>query len=141
MNDAPALLHAYLSSNAALTALIGNRLWAEEDTPPATLYKPSNGPAIAFKARGGQTDTTDTLLYTSWQFKVYGFDSEANNNARRRTYLALMDALHDPQGRGGISGSIEVAGQTLSEPRTEWEYILLFAQTWMYSGLPTYTPN
>jgi len=36
MNDAPALLHAYLSSDSALAALIGNRLWAEVDTPPVS---------------------------------------------------------------------------------------------------------
>jgi hypothetical protein len=142
--DAPAVLHDYLMSQGPLTALIGTRLWAEVDSPPdegQNRYKPADGPAIAFKSRGGQPDYTNAILHLSWQLKVYGLNTAANNNARRRTYLALMDALHDPLGRGGVQAQIEVAGQTLTEPRTGWDYTLIFVETWMHSGLPTFTPS
>lgn len=143
MNDAPDILRDYLLTQTPVTALVGTRIWAEMDEPPelSPKYTPTVGPAIVFKSRGGQPDSTNAILHISWQFKVYGLNTTANNNAQRRTYRALMDAMHDPLGRGGIQANIEVAGQTLIEPGTEWKYILMFAETWMRSGLPLYVPT
>jgi hypothetical protein len=134
MIDAPDLLRDFLLGNAALTAIIGNRLWAEVNTPPeAAQYKPSQGAAIVFKSAGGGMEAADTVVRVRWQFKVYGPDIYSI----RAAYLALVDCLHDTRGHGGILSSLlEVPGTMLAEPDTDWLFMLAFFETRMKSRLP-----
>lgn len=137
MIDAPDTLRDFLLTKTTITALIDTRIWAELDEPPVG-YKPSQGGAIVFKARGGAPDTTGAILRNSWQFKCYGADVYAI----RAVYRALADVLHDATLAGAsFASGLEVAGQMLTEPRTNWPYMLSFFETWMRSGLPTYTPT
>lgn len=134
MIDAAKVVYDYLAADPYLHNAIGFRLWAEVNAPPATAnYKPSLGAAIAFKSAGGGIEASDTVLRSRWQFKVYGPDAYIIRTA----YLALVDALHDTKGRGGIATSLlDVPGTMLSEPDTEWLFMLVFFETRMKSRLP-----
>lgn len=134
MIDAAKVLLDFLAADPYLHNAISTRLWAEVNTPPESAnYKPSQGAAIVFKSAGGGIEAADTVLRNRWQFKVYGPDAYS----RRTAYLALVDALHDTRGRGGIATSaLEVPGTTLAEPDTGWEFMLAFFETRMKSRLP-----
>lgn len=134
MIDAAKTLNDYLLTQTALTALIGTRLWAEMDTPPEKQYKPHDGAGIVFKSAGGPgLEAGDRVIAVRWQFKIYGKDIYAIRSA----YLALVDALHDVRGRGGILGSsLETPGVPLEEPDTHWLFMLTFFMTRMKSRLP-----
>lgn len=134
MIDAPKVLFDFLTADPDLHDAISTRLWAESNTPPADAhYKPSQGAAIAFKSAGGGIEASDVVLRSRWQFKVYGPDVYTIRTA----YLALVDALHDTRGRGGIStSSLEVPGTMLAEPDTGWLFMLTFFETRMKSRLP-----
>lgn len=133
MIDAAKVLYDFLAADTALTAAISTRLWAESNTPPESAhYKPSQGAAIVFKSAGGGMEASDTVLRSRWQFKVYGPDVYTIRTA----YLALVDALHDVRGRGGISTSLlEVPGTMLAEPDSGWLFMLTFFETRMKSRL------
>lgn len=128
MIDAPSILRTYLVAQPTLTALVGNRIWAELVYPP-TGYRPSQGSAIVFRARGGDVDYSSALLRHSWQFKCYGQSEQAANAA----YRALYDVLHDAQGSGILSAQLEIVGQTLTDPASAapWPYVLCFYETTM----------
>ena len=126
MIDAPAILRGFLLSKTALTALTGTRIWAERFNPPDG-YVPSEGSAIAFRARGGNVDYSRALLHNSWQFKCYGLDEGAAN----ALYRTLFNVLDGAQGGGLHSALLEITGQTLREPTTNWPYVLCFFETWM----------
>lgn len=134
MIDAAKVLFDFLVADTALTAAISTRLWAEVNTPPESAhYKPSQGAAIAFKSAGGGIEASGRVLRNRWQFKVYGADPYIIRTA----YLALVDALYDTRGRGGIlTSSLEVVGTMLAEPDTNWLFMLTFFETRMQSRLP-----
>lgn len=134
MIDAAKVVYDYLAADPNLHNAISFRLWAEVNTPPASAnYKPNQGAAIVFKSAGGGIEAADRILRNRWQFKVYGPDPYIIRTA----YLALADALHDTQGRGGIAtSSLEVPGTLLSEPDTDWLYMYVFFETRMKSRLP-----
>lgn len=134
MIDAPKVLSDFLTANSDLHDLVGARIWAEYNTPPeAAHYKPSQGAGMVFKGAGGGMEAADTVLRSRWQFKVYGADSYVI----RAAYLALVTALHDVRGRGGISSSsLEVPGTMLAEPDSGWLFMLTFFETRMKSRLP-----
>ncbi|PYJ11278.1 MAG: hypothetical protein DMF06_03440 [Verrucomicrobia bacterium] len=128
MIDAPTVLHTFLAAQSSLTALTGARIWKEHVTPPVG-YKPSQGKALVYRMRGGTLDYARTLLDSSWQFKCYG----ASEGDAQTLYRALVTALDDKQGAGIASALLEIAGQTLVEPQTDYVYVLCFFSTLMWA--------
>lgn len=126
MIDAPTILQTYLLSQTALIALTGTRIWKEHVTPPKG-YTTAQGSAICFRARGGTVDYSRAVLGNSWQFKCYG----ASVGAANVLYRMLFDVLDDAKGSGIHMALLEIAGQTLIEPGTEWPYVLCFYETMM----------
>ena len=132
MIDTASVIRDYLLSDTALAALVGERIWAERVVPPAG-YTPSVGPSIVFRNRGGQVLAQGSVVAPSVQFKCYApadsLPAEVNANA---VYRALYDAIErDGGGYGVKSCTVEVLGQTLSEPDTGWIFVLTFASFWM----------
>jgi hypothetical protein len=133
MIDTATVIRDYLLADTALVALVGERIWAERVVPPPG-YTPSVGPSIVFRTRGGQVLAQGSVVAPSVQFKCYGGASgsapaELNANA---VYRALYDAIErDGGGHGVKSCTVEVLGQTLSEPDTGWIFVLTFASFWM----------
>lgn len=121
MIDASLILRTYLASQTPLTNLVSSRLWAERIVPLPD-YKPHQGQAICFRSRGGPIDYGSQLLRISFQFKCYGLDE-----ARAMTvYRRLFDALHDASYQEMAHARLEIAGQTLREPDTDWPFVLSF---------------
>jgi len=120
MIDASLILYTYLTQTT-LTSLTGDRLWAER-LVPLPDYKPHQGQAICFRSRGGPIDYGSQLLRISFQFKCYGLD-EARAMAG---YRALFDVLHDATHQEMAHAGLEIAGQTLREPDTDWPFVLSF---------------
>ena len=121
MIDALALVLEYLEADAAFVSASGGGIFAGRDTPPSG-YDPSNGPCTVFNVRGGGPDYDDALLVPSVQFKSYG----ANELAANTCYKALCDALHNAHSTKVLWAGIEVIGQTLEEPETDWFFVLSF---------------
>lgn len=137
MNDAANIVRDYLLSVDAITELTGARIWAELTYPPAG-YQPNAGGGIVFKADGTQYQAENAIVRHRWQLKVYGGDVYVI----RSVYAALMDALHDTRGQGGIlSSQPQGPGSMLEDPRTGWPFKLEFVETAIRSGLPTYAPQ
>ncbi len=125
MIDVPLAIRTYLVAQPSLTALTGQRIWAERLMPPAG-FVPAQGGAIAYRLRGGNV-TYETLLNPSVQFKCYG----ANEAVAQSVYRALFDVLHEPaQSRPFKQSLCEVLGQTLDEPDTGWTFVLTFFRFW-----------
>lgn len=128
-NDSAIILN-YLLDQSDLTTLTGTRIWAEADTPPAT-YRPSEGPAICFKRRGGVMDEEAVILSPSYQFKIYGADGATGQSTSPEAsadtvYRKLFDVLNFA-GTALIRGvQLEAMGQTLREPDTKWTYMLVY---------------
>jgi len=119
MIDMPAAVLTFLQAQPGIVALAGARVYAEADYPP-TGYKPTDGPALCFKARGGLPGYPDSLLFPSLQFKCYG-SSEIEANT---LYRALFDAMHHARG-GTVRWAVcEMLGQTLREPELGWPFVL-----------------
>ncbi|MBX3016005.1 MAG: hypothetical protein KF832_31075 [Caldilineaceae bacterium] len=114
------VLRSYLASQAALTTLVGTRLYAGRLYPPKN-YLPGQR-AICFNGRGGQLDYTAQLLRESMQFKCYGADAVDAMNL----YGVLVEVLHDQQGAGFWHAGLEVTGYPLQEPETDWPFVLVF---------------
>lgn len=123
MIDVAKAIRDYLIAQGALTALTGERIYAETDVPPAG-YQPSDGACICFRMRGGTVDFSDAILWPSVQFKCYGSDDvEANT-----LYRVLFDVLHGvPEPSAVVRAAyLETAGETLAEPETGWPFVLTF---------------
>lgn len=125
--NASVALRSYLVAQAQLTALVGQRVYAETDTPPAG-YTPADGAAICFKVRGGNDDYSDALQNVSFQFKCYGTGGSAN--AQVVSARAVSRALHavlQNAGNPAIRGARREALPTvLAESDTGWPFALTF---------------
>lgn len=126
MIDPTTIVKTYLGTNAALTALIGTRQWGGRSVP-VTRYRPEQGGALVYRARGGPppTDEFSKLLRVSYQFKCYGATEVAANAVNG----ALFDALEGAAYGAMIHAGLEVAGQELRERAMEpndWPYVLVF---------------
>ena len=121
MNNVAKTLRDYLLTQAGLMALTGTRIYAEANSPPAG-YKPSDGGAVCFKARGGRPDYVDVIVTPSMQFKCYG----ATELLANLVYAALYDALHNAQTNAIRGARCEILGTTLAEPETGWPFVLTF---------------
>lgn len=119
MNDVAIVIRDFLLADAGLVALVGDRIHAEKSNPPAG-YKPSAGPCICFKVRGGGISSSDALLLPSVQFLCYAADEVTANTV----YQALVEALHNGRGAEMRWGQSETLGQTLRDPETGWPFVL-----------------
>ena len=138
MIDAPDVLRDFLLTQPSITAMLSTRIWAEMTYPP-TGYKPSMGAALVFKTRSAAgLDTTGAILHNSWQCKFYGADIYIARSAYRTVADVLFDAaLFGATFESGMEGD----SQSIPEPVTDWPVVVAFFETWMYSGLPLYSPT
>lgn len=123
MIDIEATVRTYLLSVPGVTALTGTRIYAGRDVPPVG-YQPSDGGAICFKVRGGSLNYPAVHADSSLQFKCYG----ASEVAAAGVYRALVDALQDARTNTILSSQLEILGQHLEEPETQWRFVLAFFQ-------------
>lgn len=136
MIDAATVIRDYLLADSALATLVGSRVYAERVTPPPG-YTPADGGCVVFRARGGQVLAQGSVIAPSVQFKCYAgatenTPAEINANA---VYRALYDAIERDGGGNGVkSCTVEVLGQTLSEPDTGWTFVLTFASFFLGAG-------
>jgi len=118
--DLPAAIRTHLLAEAAVVALTGTRIYAEEDTPPAG-YKPgTDGTALCFRVRGGGPDFPDARLMPSVLFRCYA----ANKPDAQELYRALYAALHGHCGATVRYGQIDMLGETLTDPDTGFPFVL-----------------
>ena len=124
MIDVEAEIRAFLVGQAALTALVGARIYAGTDVP-AVDYQPSVGPCICFKVRGGRFETEQRgLIAPSVQFKCYGAtELEANG-----CYRTLHDVLDLGRGATMRYALAEGPGQLLQDQERDkdWWFTLVF---------------
>ena len=126
MIDSDACLFDFLTGQSSLIAKTSTRLWPRR-REPIRGYKPSDGPGIAFAARGGTTDYARALLEQSWQFKVYGLTEDIAND----TYRTLVEVLDEVQSGNLRWAALEIAGQALTEQNPSWIYVLCYFETKM----------
>ena len=126
MTDVEAVLRAYLVTVTALTALVGQRVYASVDLPAG--YTPvGNGSALLFGVRGGDQAYSSHQLQPSVQFRCYA-ETEAK---ARLVAQALYDALNDQHAAGIKYARMETLPQLLREPEVDWPYCLGFFRVWM----------
>jgi hypothetical protein len=118
MIDPHTAIMTYLEAKAGLAGvtIVAGR------SEPNEGYKPSDGPCIVFKTRGGAGDYEDALLFPSVQFKCY----EATEKAAFDLYGDLRDALQHGRGSQVAWAKEEMLGQPLYEPDTLWPFILAY---------------
>jgi hypothetical protein len=119
MVDIDATLRAKLVSNNALVALVGARIYAAERLPAG--YKPSDGPAVLFKTNSGTADYGPTLRPTI-QVRCYGLDE----STARATDQLVFDALHEMRSGNVLMVELDVLGQMLADPETDWRFVLSY---------------
>jgi hypothetical protein len=124
--DSAAYLLGFLTSQTSLIAKTSTRLWPRQ-SEPLPGYKPSDGPGIAFKTRGGTADYARAFLDQSWQFKVYGLTEDIAED----TYRTLVDVLDEVQSGDLRWAALEMTGQTLTEQNPPWIYVLCYFETKM----------
>lgn len=126
MIDIGAAIRDFLLAQTTLYALVSTRIYAESDMPEPN-YKPSVGPAICFKVRGGVQDYSEGMFVPSLQIKIYGATPLVANT----TYRALWDALHGGAGASMRWAQNEILGTTLAEPDSGWPFVLTFFRVWI----------
>lgn len=125
MTDVHEAIRDYLLTTT-LAQRVGSRIYAGRDVPPPG-YKPTDGPCVVFRARGGDIRSDEALVQASIQCRCYGV-SERDAYV---TYNALVSALHAR--RGGLMrwAFLEIIGQPMTEPATGWDVILSFFSVWI----------
>ena len=99
MIDAHKVIADYLLADDALKVLVGDRIYPGSDLPEG--YKPADGPAVLFGARGGGPAYHGATLQPSVQYRSYALSEEQAAEVDR----ALYDALHDQAGPGRASAN------------------------------------
>jgi hypothetical protein len=124
MTNVESVIRAYLASVSAITALVGTRIYASQNLPAG--YKVSIGPAILLAPRGGGQDYSSKVLTPSVQFRCYA----ATETLARQVSSALYAALNDHAGGGFKYARLDEGTYPtlLSEPDTNWPYMLSFYQ-------------
>lgn len=128
MNDVNTALRQYLEKTA-LGAYVGNHLYAGVDVPPVG-YKPTDGPALCFKTRGGRIADSEAVIDASVQFKCYGVDQVEADTC----YRTLVDSLHVHGAALVRWAFVDVIGQPIVEPATGWYAVLTFFQVTITKG-------
>lgn len=121
MRDVATVVRDYLLTKSGVTALVGERIYAERTYPPRG-WTASNGATIVFKQRGGAPEYHSQQLNVSLMFKCYGA-TEVEANA---LYQALFEAMQDGYSANMVSAQCEVLGQTLEEPELDWVFVLCY---------------
>lgn len=119
MIDPLALIRVFLA--AELSGTVGTRIYAGRDNPPEG-YTPSDGKAIAFKARNIEPDYDDALVIFDGQFKCFGA-TEIDANV---CYRALYDALQNGHSSTILHAETSGGGVSLEDPETGWFYVLAY---------------
>jgi hypothetical protein len=125
--DAHANIRAYLLTVSAITALTSTRIYVSAAFVAPKGYHPTQGGAIVFKMRGGESAVRNSHVHPSMQFKCYGLTELAASALGR----ALYDAFNDVGNQYFKSAEVEVLGQLLEEPDTGWVFDLSFYRFWM----------
>lgn len=120
-------IYTKLSSVSAITTLVGSRIWADRNSPPES-YRPNQGPAICFAARGGAVPYLSRMVRVSYKFKCYGETDHASQSPQLSAfnlYSALYDALHDVP-FAHIRHAWGSPPQPMEEFLLNWPYVLTF---------------
>jgi len=125
MTDTDTVLRAYLATRAALTDLVGARLYASAELPAG--YNVSQGPALLFSTRGGGQEYSSRVLDPSYQFRAYAATEMLASEVNR----ALFDVLNDAKAPGILSARLESFPALLTEPETGWKFFLSFYRLMM----------
>lgn len=117
-------LRDYLMAQARLTMLTSSRIYAAPWLP--TNYKPSDGAALLYTSRGGGEDYSSGTLRVSVQFRAFGL----TQNDAIAVDKALWTVLNDKPKAGTCMkmARLEVPGQILLDPDTEWIFSLIYYQ-------------
>lgn len=121
-------IYDYLSDVSAVTDLAGTRIWGDRSTPPKT-YRPDDGPAMLFSARGGFPDYDARVLRVSYKFKFYGTPASASISPQLggfNLYSVTHDALQDAVFGHVRYGGAEIIAQQMEEFALNWPYLLAF---------------
>lgn len=137
MTDSNAALVAWLMQSDAIADLVANQA-PSSDVKCASLifcgmlpqgYKPDvNGPAITFSCRGGDAPAEVPIINPSVQIECWA-PALANKQARQ-LYGAVFDQIANKNnidlGSDGfiLACTVEVLGQDLTDPDTEWPSVL-----------------
>lgn len=119
MIDIEATLRSKLAADSTLAAVVADRIYAAERLPAG--YKPSLGGAVLFKVMGGNADFGPTLRPTV-QVRSYGLTEAVAREVDR----AVFDALHELHNGNVLMVEIDILGQMVAEPETDWRYVLSY---------------
>lgn len=119
MVDIASTIRTKLTANAALTTIVGSRIYSGVTLPSG--YKPGDGPAVLFAVNGGSPDYGPTLRPTI-QMRCYGIDEAT----AQQTDRAVFDALHDMRSGQVLYVENDILGQLLAEPETQWRFVLSY---------------
>lgn len=108
-----------LLASAALTSVVGQRVWGGSPLPPkAANYDPSQGGAVCAQTIAGRDDYTDLLRHDQVQFKCY-----AETRAEADTLAGtLHSALQNVRTAKFKWARRMLTARILSEPDTGWIY-------------------
>jgi hypothetical protein len=125
MRDIEIVLRQFISADAAITALVGERVYFSTDLPGE--YDPSVGPAILARLRGGSQDYSNQILDPSMQYQCYAIDEAT----ARQVYFALYDLFNDQAGLHVQQSRLETQGQLLRDSESAWPYVLVGFRHWV----------
>jgi len=118
MTDIESTVRAYLAAQAGIVALTATRIYASSYLPPG--YQPSAGPALLFTIRGGSQDYSSHLLEASLYVRCYA----ATAAEARQLDRAVYDAFNDVQSGSIKWARLDVPGQSVQEPETDWIFVI-----------------
>lgn len=121
MIDVLAKVRQHLMWQGDLVALTSNRIYAGRNVPPKG-YKPEDGPAIAFRVRGGGLAYEDDHVVASVQFKFY----EMTELAAHALYRTFADEVIGSVSRFVKHIELDTIGSVLEEPGTDWVFVLAY---------------
>lgn len=121
-------IYTKLVATSAITSLTSTRIWADRNSPPES-YRPNQGPALCFAARGGRVAYDARVLRVSYKFKCYGETDHASQSPQLSAfnlYSALHDTFQDAVFSNVRFAGAEVIGQPMEEFLLNWPYMLAF---------------
>lgn len=123
--DAQAVIRAMTAGRPEVAAVAGDRVWAETELPE--VYEIEDGPAVLLNVRGGEVSYSDSILNVSVQVQCYG---QTQRDAWRM-FQALYDGLHGRSGAQVKRVRMDVMGQLVREPDTQFYFVISFWTFWL----------